>query len=560
MPKTISWLVFLFSLVFIGFSLVKSPHILAVDPVEDLQHQIDELEHLKQLSVNATKPLESELSGLESRINSARNGITAAKNKSIELAADIEDREEELAIQYYILSRRIAEQYKRSRTFSPFMTFLATQNAANFTKDMAYRSSVKAQDNRLIDGISQDIEKLEADRAKLEADQVRLASLEKQLDDQADFFRVEIKGAKDYQNELAGKIATLNARQQEIINARSGTFTASIGDSELADDYNASIKGFREAAPAGSFAVFSFGAFTHRKGMSQYGARGRAQSGQNYQQILKAYYGKESVNKDTGGSIRVSGVGEIDFESKYLYGIAEMPSSWHPEALKAQAVAARTYAYRYKTEGKEICTTEACQVFNNSKSANPPQSWKDAVDQTKGQVLEDVVTYYASTHGGYASPIGWDTTDGSGGSNFLDKSYDKVGGSPWLYKSWYTKGYSPSSDKCGRSSPWLTGEELADIINAARFRDDRVTPVTTSCWGGNPYSYEELRAKSDGPSNVTGVAVSQGNGNTGTITFQTNKGEIKLSGSEFKTAFNLRAPGYLSIPQSSFAFFNIEHK
>ena len=560
MPKTISWLVFLFSLVFIGFSLVKSPHILAVDPVEDLQHQIDELEHLKQLSVNATKPLESELSGLESRINSARNGITAAKNKSIELAADIEDREEELAIQYYILSRRIAEQYKRSRTFSPFMTFLATQNAANFTKDMAYRSSVKAQDNRLIDGISQDIEKLEADRAKLEADQVRLASLEKQLDDQADFFRVEIKGAKDYQNELAGKIATLNARQQEIINARSGTFTASIGDSELADDYNASIKGFRESEPAGSFAVFSFGAFTHRKGMSQYGARGRAQSGQNYQQILKAYYGKESVNKDTGGSIRVSGVGEIDFESKYLYGIAEMPSSWHPEALKAQAVAARTYAYRYKTEGKEICTTEACQVFNNSKSANPPQSWKDAVDQTKGQVLEDVVTYYASTHGGYASPIGWDTTDGSGGSNFLDKSYDKVGGSPWLYKSWYTKGYSPSSDKCGRSSPWLTGEELADIINAARFRDDRVTPVTTSCWGGNPYSYEELRAKSDGPSNVTGVAVSQGNGNTGTITFQTNKGEIKLSGSEFKTAFNLRAPGYLSIPQSSFAFFNIEHK
>jgi peptidoglycan hydrolase CwlO-like protein len=560
MPKTIKWLAFLFVLVFIGFSLIKTPFIFAVDPVDDLQQQIDDLEHLKQLSVNATKPLESELSGLESRIQSARNGIQAAKDKSVELAADIEDREEELAIQYYILSRRIAEQYKRSRIFSPFMTFLATKNAANFTKDMAYRSSVKAQDNRLIEGIGQDIEQLEVDRVKLEQDQVRLAALGKQLDEQADFFRVEIKGAKDYQNELSGKIASLNARQQEIINARSGTFTASIGDSELADDYNASIKGFREAAPAGSFAVFSFGAYTHRKGMSQYGARGRAQSGQNYQQILKAYYGKESVNKDTGGSIRVSGYGEVDFEGKYLYGIAEMPSSWSPEALKAQAVAARTYAYRYKVDGKEICTTEACQVFNNSKSSNPPQSWKDAVDQTKGQVLEDVVTYYASTHGGFASPIGWDTTDGSGGSNFIDKSYDKVGGSPWLYKAWYTKGYSPSSDKCGRSSPWLTGEELADIVNAARFRDDRVTPITTSCWGGNPYSYEELRAKSDGPSNVTGVSVSQGNGNTGTITFQTNKGEIKLSGSEFKTAFNLRAPGYLSIPQSSFAFFNIEHK
>ncbi len=560
MSKTIRWLVFLFIFAFSSLMLVKSSHIAAVDPVEDLQNQIDELEHLKQLSENATKPLESELAGLEARIQSARNGIAAAKNKSIELAADIEDREQELAIQYYILSRRIAEQYKRSRIFSPFMTFLATKNAANFTRDLAYRSSVKAQDNRLITGISQDISQLEKDKAKLEQDQVKLAALSKQLDGQAEFFRVEIRGAKDYQAELSGKIAVLSARQQEIINSRSGTFTASIGNSELADDYNASIKGFRESAPAGSFAVFSFGAYTHRKGMSQYGARGRAQAGQNSNQILQAYYGKEPVNKDTGGSIRVAGYGELDFETRYLYGIAEMPSSWSLEALKAQAVAARTYAYRYKKEGKEICTTEACQVFNHAKSSNPPQAWKDAVDQTRGQVLEDVVTYYASTHGGFASPIGWDTTDGNGGSNFIDKSYDKMGGSPWLYKAWYTKGYSPSSAKCGRANPWLTGAELADIINAARYRDDRVTPVTTSCWGGNPYSHEELRAKSDGPSNVTGVSVSQGNGNTGTITFQTDKGEIKLSGSEFKTAFNLRAPGYLSIPQSGFAFFNIEHK
>ena len=217
-----------------GLLIFETPSIFAEDPVTTLQREIDELEHLKQLSVNATTPLEKELSGLESRIKSARNGIVAAKNKSIELASDIESREEDLAIQYHILSRRIAEQYKRSRTFSPIMTFLATKNAAKFTKDMAYRSSVKAQDNRLIEGISQDIEQLEADRVKLEQDQVRLAALEKQLDEQADFFRVEIKGAKDYQAELSGKIADLSARQQEIINTRSGTFTASIGDSELA--------------------------------------------------------------------------------------------------------------------------------------------------------------------------------------------------------------------------------------------------------------------------------------------------------------------------------------
>ena len=41
-------------------------------------------------------------------------------------------------------------------------------------------------------------EQLETDRVKLEQDQVRLAALSKQLDEQAEFFRVEIKGAKDY--------------------------------------------------------------------------------------------------------------------------------------------------------------------------------------------------------------------------------------------------------------------------------------------------------------------------------------------------------------------------
>ena len=102
----------------------------------------------------------------------------------------------------------------------------------------------------------------------------------------------------------------------------------------MADDYNASIKGFRESAPGGYFAAFSFGAHTHRKGMSQYGARGRAQSGQDFKTILKAYYGKEPVGKDTGGTIRVSGQGEMNFETNYLYGIAEMPSSWNMEALK----------------------------------------------------------------------------------------------------------------------------------------------------------------------------------------------------------------------------------
>lgn len=551
-PRLAVILLLLSGLIFFG-SLVKA------DEVEDLQKQINELNKAREMSVAATKPLEGQLDSLKLQLAHIQVSL---QNLSANIASkekELKVREDKLVIQQALLASRVRSYYIRSYSSTPFLMILFQASSGDLFRDLSYRQATTKEDQRVISKVTGEMVGLLKEKEKLEKNKASLASLQEQVDKNTAFLNGEVKKAKAYQTDLGKQIADLSVKQQSILSARSGQFTASIGDSELADDYNASIKGFREAAPSGSFAVFSFGAHTHRKGMSQYGARGRAQSGQDYKAILKAYYGKEPISKDTGGDINVSGIGSINFEEKYLYGIAEMPSSWHPEALKAQAVAARTYAYRYKTEGKEICTSEACQVFSKSKADDPPGAWKDAVNATRGQVIEDVVTFYASTHGVFTTTMGWDTTDGSGGSNFVDKSYEKVGGSPWVYKAWYTQGYSVNSDKCGRSNPWLSGEELADIINATRFRDDRVTPIS-SCWGGNPYSHEELRSKSNGPSSVSSVTVTQGNGSTSEIVFQTNIGEIRINGADFKTAFNIRAPGRLSIPQSGFAFFNIEKK
>lgn len=530
------------------------------DEIEDLQKQINELNKARELSIAATKPLEGQLDSLERQLAQIQAKLTNLSQTITQKEKDLTLREEKLVVQQALLSSRVRSYYIRSFLTSPLFIIFSQSGSGDIFRELTYRQAATSEDQRVISSVTSNMVDLMVQKEKLEKDKASLAVLQAQVDKNATFLGGEIKKAKAYQSDLSGKIADLSAKQQAILAARSGQFTASIGDSELADDYNASIKGFRESAPSGSFAVFSFGAYTHRKGMSQYGARGRAQAGQDYKAILKAYYGKEPVSKDTGGDIKVVGQGSINFEEKYLYGIAEMPSSWHPEALKAQAVAARTYAYRYKVDGREICTDEGCQVFSRSKADNVPQAWKDAVNATRGQVLEDVVTFYASTHGVFTTTMGWDTTDGSGGSNFVDKSYEKMGGSPWVYKSWYRQGYTSSGNSCGRSNPWLSGEEIADIINAAKYRDDRVTPITTSCWGGNPYSHAELRDKAGGPSTVSSVTVIQGNGSTNEVVFQTDKGEIRLSGSDFKTAFNLRAPGRLSIPQSGFAFFNIEKK
>lgn len=546
------------------------------DEVDDLQKQIDDLEHLKGLSEAATKPLEGQVLDLDKKINSARAGIKSARDGAAVLAADIVVREGELGKYYNLLKARVHSEYIQLRRQSILDFFLQTQLAKAVLQQLAYHEMLRTENQALIESVEQRILQLEADKKSLEDKQVRLASLEKQLDTQADFFKGEIAKAKAYQKDLSGKIAELSSRQRAILDARSGSTITSVGEVPLADDFNASI-GYKSQAPGNSFAVFSFGGYTHRNGMSQYGAKARAESGQSVEEILSAYYPGSTLKKDysTMGSISVQGTGTISFEDQYLQGIYEMPGSWHINALKAQAIAARTYAIRYTNNGsKSICATEACQVFKNSKKGG---EWEKAVNETKGWVLVDgggqpVSTQYASTHGGYAKTSGWDTTDKSGSGDWSTRAWESKAKSPWFYKAWYRAGYTSSGNSCGRSHPWLSQEEFADIINGWIVRKNpngadagRILPLGGCSGGGDPYSMEELRnaANNSGGAvtSVSSVNVSHNDsGTTTSVNLQTNRGTITLSGDEFKTAFNLRAPGNIRIPQTGFAFFNIEHK
>lgn len=76
---------------------------------------------------------------------------------------------------------------------------------------------------------------------------------------------------------------------------------------------------------------------------------------------------------------------------KYLYSVVpqEMSSSWPMTALKAQAIAARSYAlysmHRHEAEGFDVCSTSHCQVYGGSDAETNIAI--TAVDETKGQVL-----------------------------------------------------------------------------------------------------------------------------------------------------------------------------
>ncbi len=101
---------------------------------------------------------------------------------------------------------------------------------------------------------------------------------------------------------------------------------------------------------------------------------------------------------------------------RYLLGLNEVPTDWPMEALKAQAIAARTYALwtleqprggSASTYGFDICATVSCQVFSGAdvlRLSSTGERWAEAVDSTAGRAVlyggRPILARYHSTSGG----------------------------------------------------------------------------------------------------------------------------------------------------------------
>lgn len=137
---------------------------------------------------------------------------------------------------------------------------------------------------------------------------------------------------------------------------------------------------------------------------------------------------------------------------EYMYGIAEVPVSWHEEALKAQAVAARTYG-AWKSRGglRADCS---CHVlwdtqdqayrgwidndWSDLTEGDPTggHRWRAAVDATAGQVVmypagsnSIAETYYFSSSGGATENV-WEVW-GSGTQYQQQYAYLATRPDPW---------------------------------------------------------------------------------------------------------------------------------
>ncbi len=106
-------------------------------------------------------------------------------------------------------------------------------------------------------------------------------------------------------------------------------------------------------------------------------------------------------------------INQVNIE-EYLYGVlpSEMPTHWDLEALKTQAVAARTYTFehlgRHKKDGFDLCAQQHCAVYKGIYGEN--EKTNKAVDETRGEVLygsnyKILQTFYSLSCGGHTTDI-----------------------------------------------------------------------------------------------------------------------------------------------------------
>jgi stage II sporulation protein D len=185
----------------------------------------------------------------------------------------------------------------------------------------------------------------------------------------------------------------------------------------------------------------------------------------------------------------------------YVRGVVprEMPSAWHRAALRAQAVAARTYAAFETVDPSDprfnLCDSTSCQVYGGASGEDPRTN--KAVARTSGQVRlyhgEPAFTQFSASDGGWTA---------DGGQPYLVAQKDPYDGwSGNLVHRWTTSVTSRSIEKA-----WPVLGNLVSITVDLRDGNGQ--------WGGRVVD----------------------------LTLHGSKGDVKqLSGDDFRGALGLRS-------------------
>lgn len=220
----------------------------------------------------------------------------------------------------------------------------------------------------------------------------------------------------------------------------------------------------------------------------------------------KKYYGGVSVNKGKD-SLTVINLAPLE---EYLRGVVskEMSPSFPAEALKAQTIAARSFALknrgRHVNEGFDLCATTHCQVYIGVAEFD---SINKAVDGTRGEVLiykEKLVdTNFHADSGGMTENVGevWGTA-----APYLVAVKEIIQlGTPWTVKV-SAKDFSDKLNldavKSVKLSKLTIGKSASDRTSSGRVQSVQIN--------GKKVTGNELRQKFSLPSTLFDMKLDDG--------------------------------------------------
>ena len=198
---------------------------------------------------------------------------------------------------------------------------------------------------------------------------------------------------------------------------------------------------------------------------------------------------------------------------EYLYGVVgkEMSPSWHREALKAQAVAARTYAISHKnyfaSRGFDMTDDTSSQIYAGINGESP--SVIAAVDATRGEILtyggKPIDAFFCSTAGGWT------------------ENSENV----WGSRIPYLRGVSDDSSRMPsyRWSVTTTPEKLAANLTAAGKGVGKVRSITLAPLGKRPMAVSDR--------GVSGRVLS--------MTVNGSAGSVRVTGNAFQSIYGLKS-------------------
>ena len=194
----------------------------------------------------------------------------------------------------------------------------------------------------------------------------------------------------------------------------------------------------------------------------------RASSYTLYGGIKYPYYILLTQNSD--GSHNV--INYVESE-QYIKGVlpSEVYPSWHDEALRAAAVATRTFTFKsmggkHSSYGVDLCKTTCCQVYSGISKCTA--STNRATDDTKGQVImydgKLITAVYHAISGGVT-----ESAAGAWGSSPESYPYLAVIETPF-------EKYDTLSS--GKWSRFITDSEFASLISSSSYRNKISTDIS----------------------------------------------------------------------------------